>query len=81
MKTVPIQELKRRLSALIDAAAAGERVLVTRHRVPVALLTSAGLEHVHVGRKFGRGTLRPLMRRATKGRFLDVLAEDRALDR
>jgi antitoxin (DNA-binding transcriptional repressor) of toxin-antitoxin stability system len=77
MKTVSIDELKRNLASIIDDAAAGERVLITRHRRPVASLTRSGLEDVHVGRRFGRGALRPFLRAATRGAYLDVLAEDR----
>lgn len=77
MKTVSIDELKRNLSALLAEVAEGEHILITRHRRPVALLTRADLEHVHVGSRAGRGALRPLLRSATKGAYLDVLADDR----
>lgn len=62
---------------MIDAAAGGERIVITRHRRPVASLTRADLEHVHVGARAGRGALRPLLRAATRGAYLDVLADDR----
>lgn len=80
MKTVPIQQLKQRLSALLADAAAGERILITRHRRPIAVLASADLEHIHVGARFGKAALRPLFNRATKGRYLEVLEEDRRND-
>jgi prevent-host-death family protein len=76
-----MQELKQRLSALLAEAAAGERILITRHRRPLAVLASAQLEHVQLGPRFGKGSLRPLFNRATKGRYLEVLVEDRAEDR
>ncbi len=41
MKTVQLQEAKARFSALVDDAIAGERVTVTRHGKPVAVLVSA----------------------------------------
>jgi prevent-host-death family protein len=77
MKTVSIDELKRNLASIIDAAAAGERVVITRHRRPVASLTRADLEHVHPAVRTGRGGLRPLLKAATRGAYLAVLADDR----
>ena len=77
MKTVSIDELKRNLASLVAEAAGGERIVITRHRRPVASLGRADLEHVHVGTRAGRGSLKPLLRAATRGAYLDVLAEDR----
>lgn len=77
MKTVSIDELKRNLSALVSEAEAGARILITKHRRPVATLSAAGLEHVHIGARFGRGGLKPLLRAPTHGKYLEVLAEDR----
>lgn len=77
MKTVSIDELKRNLASLVAAAAGGERILITRHRRPVASLSQADLEHVHVGVLAGRASLKPLLRAATRGAYLEVLAEDR----
>ena len=81
MKTVSIYELKRDLSGLVREAAAGEPILITRHQRAVAALTSATMEHVHVGSRFGKGSLRPLLRRATRGKYLEVLADDRETGR
>jgi hypothetical protein len=77
MKTVSIDELKRNLAALVAAAEGGERILITRHRRPVASLSRANLEYVHVGTLAGRASLKPLLRAATRGAYLEVLAEDR----
>jgi prevent-host-death family protein len=77
MKTVSIHELKRHLSALVDEAARGGRILITRHRRPVASLTAPDLEHLHVGSRSRRASLRPLLRAPTRGAYLEVLAEDR----
>ncbi|HUZ13519.1 MAG TPA: type II toxin-antitoxin system prevent-host-death family antitoxin [Caulobacteraceae bacterium] len=41
MKQVGILEAKTHLSALVDAASAGEEVLITRHGKPVAKLVTA----------------------------------------
>ena len=77
MKTVSIDELKRNLASMVDEAAGGEHIVITRHRRPVASLTKADLDHVHVGARAGRGGLRPLLKGPTKGTYLDVLADDR----
>lgn len=77
MKTVSIDELKRNLSALIDQAAAGERIVITRHRRPVAALAPAAGEHVRIGARFGRARLKPASKGPTRGAYLDVLFEDR----
>ena len=77
VKTVSIDELKRNLASLVAAAAGGERIVITRHRRPVASLSRADLEHVHVGALAGQTSLKPLLRAATRGAYLEVLAEDR----
>ena len=81
MKTVSIDELKRNLSGFIERASAGERVVITKHRRPVASLGPAEIERVRVGRRVGRTSLRPLFECATSGEYLDVLLEDRRHDR
>ena len=80
MQTVSIQDLKQRLSALVDQASAGETFLITKHQQPVATLGSAALHQVAVGKHFGKRSLSRLLRSATKGRYLAVLAEDRRED-
>ena len=80
MKTVSIQELKAKLSSLVAEAARGTTVVITRHRRPVACLTPADQQHLSVGRSFGQGALKPLLRQATRGRYLRILAEDRRGD-
>jgi len=81
MKMIPIQQLKRRLSEFLAQARSGARLVITRHKKPVALLTSAELESVRVGSRFGRGKLRPALdRAATGGKYLAVLADDRRGD-
>lgn len=78
MKVVSVHELKRNLSRFLAMAAAGTRVLVTRHRKPVAELGPAELANVHVGSRFGRGKLRPAVpKAATSGWYLRYLSEDR----
>lgn len=77
MKTVSIDELKRNLSSFVDQAAAGARILITKHRRPVASLSAADMEHVHIGARFGRGALKPLLQGPTRGKYLEVLEADR----
>jgi prevent-host-death family protein len=74
---VSIEELKRNLSSFIDQAAAGARILITKHRRPVASLSAADMEHVQIGTRFGRGALKPLLRAPTHGKYLRVLEDDR----
>jgi prevent-host-death family protein len=78
MQVVSIQDLKGRLSALVAAAESGDTILITRHNTPVALLRPAGSDTVHRGKNVGRGRLVPAIRRRTKGRYLELLLEDRA---
>jgi len=76
MKSVPIHELKRYLSQLIARAEGGESLSVTRHKRVVARIVPPQA-NLHVGRSFGRGSIRPLLKAATHGRYLDVIADDR----
>jgi prevent-host-death family protein len=76
MNSVPIHELKRRLSQLIARAEAGETLAVTRHKKVVARIVPPH-GNLHVGRSFGRGSIQPLLQGATRGRYLDVIADDR----
>ena len=80
MKSVPIHELKRHLSDLIDAAAGGERILITRHNRPVASLVPVEPAVVHTGASFGRAHLRPVSVRSTRP-ISATVAEDRSEDR
>jgi prevent-host-death family protein len=77
MKRVSIQELKATLSAAVADAEAGATILVTRHGEPVAKLAPALRAHVHRGTDVGTVRLRPAIRKHTKGRYLQVLDDDR----
>ena len=77
MKTVSIDELKRNLSSFIDQASAGVRIVITKHRRPVAALSAADMEHVHWGTRVGRGKIKPLFRGPTQGAYLQALEDDR----
>jgi len=77
MKRISIQDLKAGLSAAVAEAEAGDTIIITRHNEPVAHLSPAQPRNVHRGKNVGKGRLTPALRRATKGRYLDLLSEDR----
>jgi prevent-host-death family protein len=77
MKRVSMQELKSNLSELVDAAAGGEQIWITRHRRLVARLAPAEPPQVHRGARFGKASLRSALKRGTGGRSLAILEEDR----
>ena len=74
---VSIQDLKARLSAVVAEAESGDTIIITRHNAPVAQLSRANTESVHRGQKVGSRRLTAALRRGTKGRYLEVLLEDR----
>jgi antitoxin (DNA-binding transcriptional repressor) of toxin-antitoxin stability system len=77
MRQTSIQGLKAGLSAFVAQAEAGETILVTRHHKVVAQLGPARPEAAHRGARVGRGRLEPALRRATRGRYLPMLLDDR----
>lgn len=77
MKKVSIQDFKQHLSEYVTAAESGDEVILTRHNRPVATLSSSELRHLRVGRRAGRGSLRPAVAKGTGGRALEILLEDR----
>lgn len=77
MREVTIQELKRRLSAIIAEAAQGTEYVITRHKRPVARVSAADRKHLRQGTRFGKGSLKPLLNAKTRGRYLQILTEDR----
>lgn len=77
MNQISIQDLKGQLSAAVAEAESGSTIVITRHNRPVAKLTPAGATQVHIGERYGRAKLKPALKVNTKGRYLDVLMEDR----
>jgi antitoxin (DNA-binding transcriptional repressor) of toxin-antitoxin stability system len=78
MKRISIQALKAQLSAAVAEAESGSTLLITRHNEAVAQLSPAhSPPHVHRGKAVGAAHLKPALRRATKGRYLALLMEDR----
>jgi prevent-host-death family protein len=51
MQTVNIHEAKTQFSRLVDAAAGGEEIVITKTGKPAARLVP--MEHVRVARRFG----------------------------
>ena len=78
MKRVSIQALKASLSAAVAEAESGDTILITRHNTPVAQLGPARLDPVQRGRDVGQRRLTPAVKRGTRGRYLELLFEDRA---
>jgi antitoxin (DNA-binding transcriptional repressor) of toxin-antitoxin stability system len=81
MKYVPMHGLKKDLASIIAEAETGNEVLITRHNKPVARLSRPGNEHLHAGSQFGKARLKPAVKAKTEGRYLQVLEEDRGIDR
>jgi prevent-host-death family protein len=77
MKMVSIKDLKAKLSAMVAEAESGDTIMITRHNAPVAQLRPALPESVHRGKNVGTGRIRAAVKRGTKGRYLEVLLEDR----
>jgi prevent-host-death family protein len=77
MKKVSIQALKANLSAIVADAESGDTIIITRHNAPVAQLSPARTQSVHRGKNVGSGRLGAAPKRGTKGRYLEVLLEDR----
>ena len=80
MKRVSIQDLKAQLSAVVAEAESGTTILITRHNEPVAQLGPALIAHVHRGARVGEGRITPALSRGTKGRYLQILRDDRGTD-
>jgi len=77
MKQISLQDLKSGLSSAIAEAESGNVIVITRHNRPVAQLTPVRPPSVHRGKNYGKGTLKSVLDRATKGRYLEMLLEDR----
>ena len=77
MKQISIQDLKATLSAAVAEAESGRTIVITRHNQAVAQLGPARSPGVHPGNAADNGRLKPALTRASKGRYLAVLLEDR----
>ena len=72
-----MSELKRRTAEFVASTASGAHALIQRLCRVFAQLGPVDTDSVHVGARSGRGRLVPLLRNATSGRYLAVLADDR----
>ena len=77
MKKISVQALKAGLSGAIAEAESGAVLVITRHSQAVARRGPAAPAEVRRGGRVGTGRLEPAVRRNTRGRYLDVLMEDR----
>ena len=77
VKQISIQDLKATLSATVAEAESGQTIIITRHNEAVAQLGPASPPGVHQGNSAIRGRLKPALARGSKGRYLDMLLEDR----
>lgn len=81
MKRTSIQALKSGLSSVIAEAEAGETILITRHNRVVARLMPERAVRPHGRADAPPTALNPALREATRGRYLEVLLDDRARER
>ena len=77
MRRITIHELKQALSARVAEAEADETLLITRRNLVVAKLVPRETR-VHVGTRCATARLRPALDKGTGGRYLEILADDRA---
>jgi prevent-host-death family protein len=73
-----MNELKQELASIVAEAAGGNDVLITKHNRPIARLTGAETQHLHLGANFGKAKLKPAVKAKTAGRYLQMLEEDRS---
>jgi len=77
MRTISIQDLKENLSTIISEVAAGATVVITKHHKPIVVMESADEPHVHTGKNFGKGSLRPVLNKSLGNLALEYLEDDR----
>lgn len=80
MKSVPLKALKENLAYWAEEAAKGERVQVTKYNRPYAVLGPSEGYGLYRGKKAGRESLKSVLSKATKGKWLKILKEDRDED-
>lgn len=78
MKIIPIKDLKENLAEWASLAARGEEITVTKYNRPYITLGPSGMLGLQVGSRVGRGTLTSVCRRGSRGKWLKILADDRA---
>jgi prevent-host-death family protein len=69
METIGTFEAKTHLSSLLDRVAKGEKITITRHGVPAALLVPVGPAEQKLSHKEIVEGMRDLRRRVKRGRM------------
>ena len=77
MKKVPLKDLKLRLSLWMKEAAKGSLVQVTRYNRPYIYLFCNESPGLHCGSQVGKSEIKSVLSGKTKGRWLEILLEDR----
>lgn len=77
MKHVSLKDLKSNLAHLAHEASQGAQIEITRYNRPYITLGPTHAEGLRVGNQLGKGNLEPMTRNGSRGRFLEVLIEDR----
>jgi len=83
MKRISIQQLRSGLSAAVAEAEAGQTLLITRHKRAVAKLAPVTARPLYACRRAEAAPLpplKPLLRRATSGRYLHLLLDERSTE-
>lgn len=80
MESVPIKELKKDLSYWTEQAAQGKTIQITKYNRPYVVLTKSFEGGLYRGKQVGKGALCSLLNRATQGKYLKYLQEDRDSD-
>jgi prevent-host-death family protein len=80
MKSVSLKDLKQNLSQYAEEAAQGASIQVTKYNRPFVLLVGARSPSLHIGLRAGTGFLQTVGKKATEGKFLKTLLEDREGD-
>ena len=78
MKQVSIFELKQNLSGYLEEAVHGEPIVITKHKKPWAKLTAADSDHVWVGPRVGKVSIKRVLKKPLPARAWQLLADDRA---
>ncbi|MDQ6663364.1 MAG: type II toxin-antitoxin system Phd/YefM family antitoxin [Acidobacteriota bacterium] len=79
MKTVGAFEAKTHLASLLDRVAKGERITITRHGVPAAVLVPVGKSDARLSHKEIIDRMRALRKRVKPGKMSvkEMIAEGR----
>ncbi|HBF13691.1 MAG TPA: hypothetical protein DDW49_09975 [Deltaproteobacteria bacterium] len=77
MKMVTLKQLKEDLSGWAEKAAKGESIQVTKYNKPYITLVRSNTQDLHIGSRYGKGTLKCVIKGGLGGLSLKYLSEDR----